>query len=239
MLLYVGFMVDILYIKGRESPNKDLELLYSLRSLKHVKDLGRVFVTGKRPHFVQNVIHTPCDDIGCKTINHWWKVTQTILNTDIGDNFVLMYDDIFFLKDVYLENYPYYNRGQLSEHNTGTQAYMDNLREAQKVLKRLGKPTLDYTLHIPCIYNRENFLKLREIYEPYISKSAAPSVRCIYGNLFVGDSPYREDLKLRTKSDKLRDEDCFSISDEMFVNVKGLLDERFGEKCKYENSLLY
>ncbi len=232
--------IDVLYIKGVQSPNKDLELLYSLRSLaKHGKNFNRVFITGKRPSFVKNVIHTPCNDIGCKTINHWWKVTQTILNTDISDNFLLMYDDIFFLKDVNLSEYPFYNRGNLSEHNTGTQSYMDNLREAQKVLKKLGKSTLDYTLHTPCIYNKDNFLKLGEIYQPYMSKSSAPSVRCIYGNLFVGDSPYREDLKLRVKSDKLRDEDCFSISDEMFVNVKDFLDERFGKRCEYENSILY
>lgn len=232
--------IDVLYIKGVQSPNKDLELLYSLRSLaKHGKNFNRVFITGKRPSFVKNVIHTPCNDIGCRTINHWWKVTQTILNTDISDNFLLMYDDIFFLKDVNLSEYPFYNRGDLSEHNTGTQSYMDNLREAQKVLKKLGKSTLDYTLHTPCIYNKDNFLKLGEIYQPYMSKSAAPSVRCIYGNLFVGDSPYREDLKLRVKSDKVRDEDCFSISDEMFANVKDLLDERFSERCEYENSILY
>ena len=89
-------MIDILYIKGAKSPNNDDELRYSLRSLKFVRDKGRVFITGNRPDFVQNIIHIPCDDIGCRMINHWWKVTQTILQTDISDDFVLMYDDIFF-----------------------------------------------------------------------------------------------------------------------------------------------
>lgn len=233
-------MIDILYIKGVKSPNEDNELLYSLRSLsKNVKDSGRVFVTGKCPSFVKNIIHTPVDDIGCKMINHWWKVTQTILQTDISDNFVLMYDDIFFLKEIELSKYPFYNMGQLGEHITGTPQYRKNLEEARRWLYNNGYGRIDFELHVPIIYNREKFLKLREIYEPYIDKPVAPAPRSIYGNIYNLPTEYREDLKIRNKSDTLTigDVDCFSTSDEAFKHVLPLLKEKFPERCEYENSI--
>ena len=231
-------MIDLLYIKGSKSINNDDELRYSLRSLKFVKDKGRVFITGECPSFVQNVIHTPEKDIGCRTINHWWKVKQTILSTDISENFILMYDDIFFIKEVELSNYPYYNRGLIKDHKTGTATYIQNLKEAEKVLTKMNKPTVDYTLHIPCIYNRKNFLEM-DFYEDYIHKSIAPSVRCMYGNLFHKDMPFREDLKIRNKSDKIGDVDCFSTADNTFKDVLPMLKELFPDRCEYENSILY
>lgn len=93
-------MIDVLYIKGKQSNNYDSELKYSLRSLDVcVSDIGRVFITGECPNFVDKskVVFTPENDIGCPMINHWWKVSQTIKQTDISDNFALMYDDIFFV----------------------------------------------------------------------------------------------------------------------------------------------
>lgn len=230
--------MDILYIKGKPSPNNDDELRYSLRSLRYVTDVGRVFITGNRPSFVTNVIHTPCDDIGCRTINHWWKVTQTILQTDISDDFVLMYDDIFFTKEISLSDYPFYNRGEIKDHTTGTPAYIENLKEAQRVLRNMNKPILDFTLHTPCIYNREKFLELRGIYEPYMNKSIAPSVRCMYGNIHNVKTEYREDLKLRGRENNIGDKECFSTSDESFKLIREYLQNEFPERCKYENSIL-
>lgn len=232
-------MIDVLYIKGIESPNKDLEILYSLRSLeKCVKDVGRVFVTGKRPSFVTNVIHTPADDIGCRMINHWWKVTQTILNTDISDDFILMYDDIFFTREITLSDYPPYNRGELMDHNTGTSAYRRNLEESRKWLSDRGYTTLDFELHIPMIYNREKFLKLKEFYESYIKRDIAPAVRSMYGNINKVSTKYREDLKLRGKDNNIGNYECFSTSDESFKYLLDFLKENFTERSKYENSLL-
>lgn len=229
-------LIDVVYIKGKTSPSNDEEIRYSLRSLHCVTDLGRVFITGNRPSFVTNVIHTPCDDIGCRTINHWYKVTQTILQTDISDDFILMYDDIFFTKEVSLSNYPFYNTGEMRNHTSGTPAYIENIREAERVLKKMGKPTLDYSLHVPCIYNREKFLQLQEIYKPYIKRGLAPSVRCVYGNMFNVRTEYREDLKLRGKDSNIGDKECFSTSDESFKNIYNYLKERFPERCKYEIS---
>lgn len=230
-------MIDVVYIKGVQSYNKDKELRYSLRSLSKIKDLGRVFITGECPSFVKNVIHTPAKDIGCKMINHWWKITQTILQTDISDNFVLMYDDIFFTKELFIGQYPAYNRGELNQHNTGTPLYRKNLEEAERLLVEKGYNTKNFELHIPIIYNKEKFLQLQDIYERYKDKKIAPAVRSMYGNLFIKDSPYREDLQLNVKNVNINKE-CFSTSDSTFKYALNYLEKEYPEECKYENSIL-
>lgn len=234
-------MIDVVYIKGTKSPNNDEELKFSLRSLKCVKDLGRVFITGECPIFIDRskVIFTQEKDIGCKMINHWWKVTQTILKTDISENFVLMYDDIFFMKEVSLRDYPAYNRGLLKDHTTGTLLYRQNLFDTDKWLKENGYNTLDYELHIPFIYNRTKFLKLKPIMEKYIKKPKALAVRSLYGNINNLPSPYRKDLKLREKDCNIGDNECFSTSDNTFKNVYELLKSKYSEGCKYEYSMVF
>ena len=225
-------MIDILYIKGITSPNSDLEIKYSLRSLCHVKDLGRVFISGIKPSFVTNVTHIPCYDIGYPMVNHWWKVSQAIKNSDISENFVLMYDDIFFLKDICLESYPSYYRGNLGDFETGTLTYQESLSKTKKWLLEHDMDILDYELHVPFIYNRENFLILDKIYEPQISERSPLAVRSMYGNIFGYTAIQRDDFKMRKKTDKIPDRECFSCSDEAFPFK--FLDNLFPEKGDFE-----
>lgn len=224
--------MDILYIKGNQSPNKDLELLYSLRSLSKVTDLDRVFICGKTPSFVRNVISIPCEDIGYPMVNHWWKVTTAIQNSDISENFALMYDDIFFLKETTLEGYFCYHRGDLGDFDTGTPLYQESLSKTKKWLLKNKLPILDYELHIPFIYNRENFMWLYPIYENQIQDHSPLAVRSIYGNLFIKNSPQRNDFKMRNLSDTIPDRECFSCSDSSFPFL--LLDTLYPTKGDYE-----
>lgn len=218
--------MDILYIT-KHSPNNDLELLYSLRSLKFTS-VDRVFISGFKPRFVKNVIHIPCDDISYPAVNHWWKVTTAIKNSDISENFLLMYDDIFFLKETPISEFPSYHRGVLGDFATGTQLYQENLSRTKKWLLERKLPILDYSLHLPIIYNRDNFLKL----EPIFKDKIPFAVRSLYGNMFVKDSPQRDDFKLRRITDKIPDVECFSSSDEVFPYR--FLNEKFPNKGDFE-----
>ena len=231
-------MIDVLYIY-KHSKNNGEELKYSLRSLeKYASGYGRMFITGDCPDFIDKskVIHTPAQDIGYPMVNHWWKVRETIKKTDISDDFVLMYDDIFFLKPTQLTNYPYYKKGVLCESNVGGFVYQKNMLNTKEWLLDHGYTYFDYCLHIPCIYNRDKFLQLKPIIEPYKDGFESMSCRSLYGNIFLSDQPTRHDVKVRTKDDEIPFEsDCFSVSDEAF-NYKTLeyLREKYKNKSKFE-----
>ena len=229
--------IDILYIKGKKSENDDLEMKYSLRSLeRYVMDNGRIFITGECPDFIdqKKVVFTPADDIGTPMTNHWWKVKNTIERTDISDNFVLMYDDIFFTKVKKLSTYIPYRRGMLGEHHTGSAAYRNCLEETKKWLKSKGLTWYDYELHIPFIYNREKFIKM--------GNPEGRAVRSTYGNMFFPRpewTPYRVDIKIRSTDEHPEDipskYECFSVSDQAFkYNVKPWCEEHFQTKSKWE-----
>ena len=235
-------MIDILYIKGKKSPNNDLELMYSLRSLEYnCMDYGRVFITGECPEYVDEnkVVFTPADDVGVPMMNHWWKVQQTIDRTDISDDFVLMYDDIFFTKTVYLTDYPFYKRGVLGMLMTGGEVYRQNLLNTKIWLENHHYPIYDFELHVPCIYNREKFSSLRNIFDPLKDRGQPISCRSIYANLFCPESPYRIDIKLREKGQIVpTDFDCFSVSDNAFkYETLEYLENKYSERSDFEKWL--
>lgn len=229
--------IDILYIKGKPSINNDIEMKYSLRSLeRYVMDYGRIFITGECPDYIdqKKVVFTPADDIGTPMTNHWWKVFKTIQMTDISDYFVLMYDDIFFTTVTKLSRYIPYQRGMLGEQHTGSAAYRNCLEETKKWLEKNGLPTYDYELHIPFIYNRENFMKM--------GANEGRAVRSTYGNMFLEPpkhSPYRADIKIRSTDEHPEDipskYECFSVSDQAFkYNVQPWCEGHFQKKSRWE-----
>ena len=236
-------MVDVLYIKGRPSIYNDQELLYSLRSLEeNVQDYDRVFITGECPDFIdkKKVIFLPEHDIGGPMTNHWWKVTRTIEQTDISENFVLMYDDIFFTQPTKLTDYPFYQRGMLGECGEGGWIYRQWLDNTKEWLSKRGYTWYDCELHIPCVYNRKNFLGLYEIFKRlsdvnlYIAQMA---VRSTYANLFLKEEPMvRRDVKIRNKDEFVPIWlDCFSVSDEAFkFKTLEYLKNKYNKKGRFE-----
>lgn len=55
-------MIDVVYKLGNGSRFDDAELRYSLRSLSNFRDLGKIYVVGKKPAWIKNVIHIPAGD---------------------------------------------------------------------------------------------------------------------------------------------------------------------------------
>ena len=235
-------MIDVLYIKGKPSLSMDLELKYSLRTLEqNAKGIGRVFITGECPEFINKdkIIFTPEEDIGSPMINHWWKVKQTIERTDISKRFVLMYDDIFFTKEVEIETYPFYQKGFLHQIKTGGPVYRESLYNAAEWLLNHGKTMYDFELHVPCIYDKNKFKKLTEVFEKIKGEYPAMAVRSVYANLFEKERPFRSDIKFRTPNESPEDlpeeADCLSVSDSAFrYKVLPWLEKNYPERSKYE-----
>lgn len=236
--------IDVLYILGCGSKFGNEELKYSLRSLEtYAKDYGRVFITGECPNFIDKskVIYTKEDDIGTPTVNHWWKVSQTIQKTDISNRFVLMYDDIFFVRPVELSNYPFYQKGLLTDKH-GDSPYRRSVTRAAEWLMREECTYYDCELHVPCVYDRIKFMELEPIYEKVRLDTVGMVVRSIYANYLapeeIPEQP-RRDIKLRLSTDTvdmmIGDSDCFSVSDWVYqCDTQRWLKEHFTSKSRWE-----
>ena len=233
--------LDVLYIIGNGSVCFNQELVYSLRSLeKYGQGYNRVFITGEYPNFVRksSVVYTPADDIGCRAINHWWKVNETIKKTDISERFLLMYDDIFFCKETDVRRYPWYYRGKISQEPPRT-LYQMMMSQTRKYLEEHGEPTLNYACHFPCIYKRSNFLEMESEFEKYKNDNLGLSVRCVYGNRFKNVNDFREDIKVRSNISDIdslvKTTECFSTADYCFEGtVKDWCLKEFPNKSKWE-----
>ena len=236
--------IDVLYIVGNGSLYGDEELRYSLRSLdKFGRNVGRLFITGKCPSFVDQtkVTFLPELDIGCPAINHWWKVDQTFRKTDIGDRALLMYDDIFFCKPVDCAKYPWRWRGLLPiERPEGE--YRRSLYNAGAWLQKNNYPLINYGLHQPCIYEKDKFLSMEKDFEELKLSDVGMSPRSVYANRFVEGktkTEHMEDLKIRSSVDNvdnlLKHRDCFSIADDCLDGpVQLWLDKNLPERSQWE-----
>ena len=234
--------IDVLYIVGTGSKFGNEELKYSLRSLEtYVEDYGQVFITGVCPPFIDKtkVIHTHEQDLDCPMMSHWWKVRQTIEKSDISNNFVLMYDDIFFVKPTKLTNYPFYHKELLTD-KIGDGIYRRSLTNAANFLKKEGRSVCDCELHIPCVYNKIMFKQMDSFFVPLMKDSIGMAVRSVYANYFGMVGPLRGDIKLRTSVDTVEgmigNADCFSVSDWVYqCDTQRWLKEHFPNKSKFES----
>lgn len=236
-------MIDILYIIGKESRNYDLEILCSLRTVqKYVKDRGLIYITGRCPAIIneQKVIFTPAEDIGCPMINHWWKVQKTIQQTNIGSDFILMYDDIFFTKPTELTEYPNYQKGKLGDETDVGGQYMKSIQQTKKWLKKNRRSQYDFELHVPFRYNTEKFLLLEDIFTKMETDKYGMAVRSIYGNMFEYNPPYKHDVKIREPEDlgnpQIMGQECISTSDYTFPFVAApILEKHIQKRSIWEN----
>ena len=128
--------------------------------------------------------------------------------------------------------------GQSLEGGWHYKVWMQNTFEWLSVK---GLMSCDYELHIPFTYNREKFLQMDPIFNPIAQVNMSVgqlAVRSVYGNLFLGNNPpYRKDIKLRKKEDKLdlKDADCFSIGDDVFDGyISEMLSRDLPNKSKWE-----
>lgn len=238
--------MDVLYIlKSSPSNNGDEELRYSLRSLeKFCPDVDCVYITGGLPSFIKKdtVIHTPADDIGVPAVNHWHKVRQTIEKTNRSDDFVLMYDDVFFVRKTCFKDYPLYYKGVLPSVLDENSLYRQTLYNTRLCINNhKGKTFLDFGVHCPIVYNREAFMRMDGIFEEVKKEKPAYSVRSVYGNLFApeGRRCFREDIKIRRSNERVEDvigeSDCFSVSDDVFsCDTLNYLKKSFPERSVFE-----
>jgi len=235
-------MIDVVYIVGTGSKWQNNELRYSLRSIEmYGKNLGNVYISGNKPYFINNKMKwVESYDIGFPSVNHWHKVRKFFMGTNVNKVLYMM-DDVFFTKEIDLENYPYYQRGDLKEIPVDGDNYHDCLNNTRIVLEKMNKPTTNFEVHCPIIYERDKFLNLtdkfnslRKEYKHFVG------VRSLYANYYNIEGQFTKDVKIRGRhmnnlEEKMNKIDCFSIGDETIeLGMDKILQEKYPNKSKWE-----
>ena len=235
-------MINCLYILGNGSQCWNLELKYSLRSLeKYCRDVGKVYIAGLCPDFIdkRKVKWLDIQDVASPRFNHWWKVSNAFKQTGVKE-FLLMYDDIFFVKPTELSKYPYYYSGVLKAVNRENNYHLAK-EKSHQFLTSIGESVLDLENHCPIRYNKNDFEKMEDIFKGLKNDRIGLSVRSMYGNMFAprNEMVKQSDLKIREPVEDLEDvikgRDCFSISATNFYGgVFEWLKKELPNKSKWE-----
>lgn len=224
--------MDIVYIL-RPWYDNCLELRFSLRSLANIKH-DKVFIVGYKPEWCENVIHIPAEDpYSVKSLNALHKITIACEDKRISDDFILMNDDFYICKPTEIK---YYNQWTIEEHLQDKINRLWNSKYIQNIRKTLNifPEWLDFSLHIPIIYNKEKFLKLWDKYD----KNEWYLLRNLYCNEYWVKSEYRQDYKIRNLKELVKDDQTFiSNDDALIVNeeFREYLYNKFPNVSKYEH----
>ena len=92
-------MTDLVLILGTASVHDDIESRYLLRSAEaNLVGLGKVFVVGHKPPWMQNVEHIPTpDNRRTRSANIIAKMISACLRFDLSERFIRCHDDYLFL----------------------------------------------------------------------------------------------------------------------------------------------
>lgn len=248
------FEYDLVYILKQSDYNPDLK--FSLRSIEKFCSFRNVWIVGYKPNWVKNVNYLPTEQTGNKWVNSMTNITAACNCKEISDNFVLMNDDFFFLKNIrdwrstcnlclntIDEEAAKYEKGKPSRWQWGF-IYAKELLDQINCEKRYN-----YEFHGPIIFNKQKFLDMLQI--PEIAEITKTNKcfhkRSIYKNLYPDldlPAPRRfTDTKLKLGYDLLNmflHDGFISVFDDVvdndlkFPKLNAFLYRMFPNKSKYE-----
>lgn len=213
------------------------QLVYSLRSLQNMPH-GSVFFVGGKPMWAKNIIHIPTEQYETKWKNVPRNLIEVCKDQRVSEDFIYMNDDFFILERVRepMRELNLYNgtvRETLGRIQRKT-PYIEGMEQTYKLLKELGKEEpLNYELHIPCVFNKDNFLKMFEI--EGVNDIEVLHYRSLYGNLYRTVGKDSLDVKITQRSGfKGKPIKFLSCSNDGFELLEQFLDHRFPNQCPYE-----
>lgn len=176
--------IDIL-IPFIEGPDDSLELRYTLRSIeKYLQVDPVIWILGECPNWLTNVNVIKLERKGGnfkKFKDQLNKIHHFINLKNIGDEFIYMYDDQFFINPVTIDEIKkpraYYNFKKiditqfLNTHQTAGKNWKDLFEKTILKLKEQNKPLFGYETHMPRCFEvnkvKEIFKKYNCLEEPY------------------------------------------------------------------------
>jgi hypothetical protein len=217
-------------------PGDNEELRYSIRSV--VKNLphDNLWLVGYKPSwYVGNFISVL--NTTTKFENIRLAIKAAAEHNEISDNFILMNDDFFVIRpanpDVVLHGGLLTDKINRYRSMLGSGRYITLLENTHKFLIKSGiKNPLDYDIHTPMVFNKNNLLQI-------INRRHFP--RSLYGNIFKVGGEFTNDVKVYPdnsllKYDIQQDSPYISTQDDSFDNLfNSLLKHMFPDQSKYEH----
>lgn len=231
-----------------------VELLMALRSIeKNFKEDFKIVIVGDKPEWLSDeaiFIDVPniSRNAGIDTLN---KIKHAIADARVSDQFIMTYDDIYFVSPVMLADIQFLVAyGNLNRPESPETFFHKNKNRTIDVLEAHGLKTLNYDTHTPYFFEKEKLVELLEVFDEFNSEDQSLLLSSIYYNYhFPEYSPLmidnvRGNYLLRLISEK-PDPKVFEkyISGKKFLNntIKGYnnllidyLNKNFPEKSRFE-----
>ncbi|MCY1720173.1 hypothetical protein OU798_07455 [Prolixibacteraceae bacterium Z1-6] len=242
-------VMDIVYVLGTGSGWNDNEIRFSLRSIeKNLRNVGKVFVVGQCPAFLQNIIHIPAADIFEPGLNADGNIITKVLaacnDKRLSDDFLFINDDHLVLNPMNIEDVPPLHKGDMCTFNADywkLNFWRGRLKRTKEILERKGYTTLHFDCHTPIIFNKTHF---PEIVEQFNYKDdIGYTMKSLYGNVMYPDAPFLIDQKrtvfshytVEQLNERLAAADFMSFNDlGLNRSLKWWLIENFTSKSRFE-----
>lgn len=225
--------MDVVYVN---KDGENLELRYSLRTLKHVTH-RRVWIFGGAPVWIdpETVHHVKQMQKGSPYRSTRSHISAACGTPEVSDPFMLWNDDFFAMQKV--GKMPLLHRGPIGgvmeRYANVKTLWAKGLRETAAMLEEKGLGSISYDLHVPLIVHKEPMREALRWAEK--ARNDAIHTRTLYGNLADLGGTFIADPKMSRRSAPFPEGPWLSSSDDTFrSSVEPVLRYLFTEKCQYE-----
>lgn len=245
--------MDFVYIVKESDKNDDLK--YSLRSIAKFYPDRKVWLVGYKPKWAQNVNYLPVKQTSTKWANSVNNIIAACKCPDISEDFILMNDDFFILKEKYpLEEVCNMNLGNLDEaikiYAKKTTRWCKAFKQVKELLQdlKVEGPYYNYEAHLPISINKTKYLEIMNLpqVKAFIKTDKVLHKRTLYKNLIgIHGKSINPDVKLKREMDDtvMRLSICGWVSvydnqvgNSRFPKLNFVLNDNFPEPCIYESS---
>lgn len=242
-------MIDVVYKLGEKCEWGEFEeLRYSLRSVEqNFKDLGKVYIVGYRPRWLQNIIHIPAMD-PYKTNKDGNLINKMVLaaaHPDITDYFINISDDQYIMKPVIGAEFkhPLIDNSHITfVPGQRLNRWQERLKRSIDELKKRGLKFDCYEAHVPYLLCKHDYIGTVMQY-PYGFETGMCGNTLYFNTIRAqGRMKTSKDL-VRIKSDWDYNKMLLEINKVRFLNhtsaaltddLKRILKEKFPNPSKFE-----
>jgi FkbM family methyltransferase len=168
------------------------ELKYALRSIEQNLDADfRVVIIGDCPEWInrENVNYIPHirDNVAvmtnCYDANN--KMNKLLTNTDISEDFIVTYDDIYFLKKTTIDDINKFYAIKNGGDSTASSTWKELLNNTFAQLKSKNLTQFNFETHLPRFINKKKMTEVYQLFRPIRHRLLHYT---LYYNYFLADN---------------------------------------------------